>query len=95
VVEITIHLSDEEEARLRAAAARNGVSVPECARQVLVTHLPPEEPPDRTQELFAQWEAEDATEDPEEIARRNREWEELKATMNAARAAAGARLLYP
>ena len=71
------------------------MSVAECAREVLVTHLPPEEPRDRTLELFAQWEAEDATEDPEEIARRNREWEEFKANMNATRTAAGARLLYP
>jgi hypothetical protein len=92
---ITIELTPEEEARLRAAAASNGVSATECARQVLVTHLPPGELKDRTLELFAQWEAEDATEDPEEIARRNREWEEFKANMNATRAAAGARLLYP
>jgi hypothetical protein len=92
---ITIDLTPEEGARLNAAARKNGVSVSECARQVLTAHLPPAEPKDRTLELFAQWEAEDATDDPEEIARRNREWEEFKASMNATRAAAGARLLYP
>jgi hypothetical protein len=94
-MDIIIKLSEEEGARLRATAARNGVSTAECARQVLVTHLPPEEPEDRTLELFAQWESEDATNDPEEIVRRNREWEEFKASINATRAAAGARLLYP
>jgi hypothetical protein len=94
-MDITIKLTEDEEARLRAAADRNGVSASECARQLLVTHLPPGEPKDRTLELFAQWEAEDATDDPEEIARRNREWEEFKANMNATRAGGGARLLYP
>ncbi len=35
--------------------------------------------------LFAQWDAEDATDDPEEIARRNQEWEETKANLAANR----------
>ena len=35
--------------------------------------------------LFAQWQAEDATDDPEEIARRERDWEELKANLDANR----------
>lgn len=92
---ITIELTPEEAERLEAAARENGVSTEECARQVLVAHLPQARPGDRTLELFAQWEAEDATDDPEEIARRNREWEEFREGMNETRAAAGARLLYP
>lgn len=92
---ITIELNQEEEARLRAAAARNGMSAAECARHVLTTHLPSGEPKDRTLELFAEWEAEDATEDPEEIRRAEEELAELKAGLDAPRAAAGARLLFP
>jgi len=92
---LTIELTPEEEARLRAAAARDGVSMADCARRVLADHLPPEAPRDRTLELSAQWEAEDATDDPEEIARRNQEWEEFRDNINATRAAAGARILYP
>ncbi len=92
---ITIDLTPDEEARLRAAAEKNGVSASECARQVLVTHLPSRETKDRTLELFAQWEAEDATNDPEEIRRAEEELAELKAGLDAPRAAAGARLLFP
>jgi plasmid stability protein len=92
---VRIELTPEEEARLRAAAARNGVSTDECARQVLTAHLPPDKSIDRTLELFAQWEAEDATNDPDEIRRAEEELAELKAGLNAPRAAAGARLLFP
>lgn len=35
--------------------------------------------------LFAQWDAEDATDDPDEIARRNPEWETTKAALEANR----------
>jgi len=35
--------------------------------------------------LFVEWDAEDATEDPDEIARRNREWEETEANLAANR----------
>ena len=92
---ITIELTPAEEARLQAAAASRGVSVTECARRLLTAHLPPCASGDRTLELFAQWAAEDATDDPAEIARRNREWEEFRANTNATRAAAGSRPLYP
>lgn len=92
---LTIDLNPEEEARLRAAAARNGVTVAECARQVLTANLPPDEPQDRTLALLAQWEAEDATSDPEEIRRAEAELAELKAGLNAPRETAGARLLFP
>jgi hypothetical protein len=46
-------------------------------------------PDDPTLALFAQWEAEDGTDDPDEIADRVRDWEELKAGLNANRAAGG------
>jgi len=46
-------------------------------------------------ELFAQWREEDATDDPEELARRDAQLDELKANLNANRAATGGRLLFP
>ena len=52
-------------------------------------------PPGSLAELFAQWQAEDATDDPEELARRDRELEELKANLNANRAACGDEPLFP
>jgi hypothetical protein len=35
--------------------------------------------------MFASWQAEDATDDPQELARRPREWEQLKTALNANR----------
>ncbi|HET6386421.1 MAG TPA: hypothetical protein VFJ58_23765 [Armatimonadota bacterium] len=52
-------------------------------------------PPGSLAEMFAQWQAEDATDDPEELARRDRELEELKANLNANRAACGDEPLFP
>ena len=98
---LQIELTPEEEARLLAAAEVQGLDPVECARRVLHDHLPllrsAEKPTakDPTIALFEEWEAEDATDDPEEIARRIQEWEELKAGLNANRAATGERLLFP
>ena len=81
---LVIDLTPEEEARLRAAAQRQGMDAAELARRTLAEHLPPAAPPeDATLALFARWEAEDRTDDPEEIAARNREWEEQKANLEA------------
>jgi hypothetical protein len=76
---LKIELTPEEEARLRAAAARNGVRTDECVRQVLTAHLASSEPIARTLELLAQCEAEDAIDDPDEIRRAEEELAELKA----------------
>jgi hypothetical protein len=85
----------EDEARLAAAARERGMDPAEFARELLREHLPPQAPGEGTRALFALWDAEDATDDPEEVAARNREWEEFEANINQARAAAGARLIYP
>jgi hypothetical protein len=99
---LLIQFSPSEEERLRAAAARAGQDVAEYIRRLVAEHLPVSETTDRitestdrTLELLAEWDADDATDDPEELARRDQEWEDLKAQMNATRAAAGARLLFP
>ena len=82
---ITLELTQDEEARLRAAAAREGISPEECAKQFVLPQLPPvsaEGPTnDRTLELLAQWAAEDATDDPEEIRRAEADLQELKAML--------------
>jgi hypothetical protein len=88
-------LTPDEEARLRVAAAKAELDPAECARRLLTEHLPSLKPGEATRALFAAWAEEDATDDPEEIARRNQEWEELKAGLNANRAAVGARPLFP
>ena len=92
---LIIDLTPEEEARLRAAAANQGVEPAEVARRVLVEHLPALSHGASTLELFAAWDAEDATDDPAELAARNREWEDLKSSLNANRAATGEGPLFP
>jgi hypothetical protein len=94
-MELTIDLSPDEEVRLRVAAEKEGLEPEECARRLLTSQLPSLKPGEATRALFAAWAAEDATDDPEEIARRNQEWEELKAQMNATRAELGAEPLFP
>jgi hypothetical protein len=48
-----------------------------------------------TFELFAKWRAEDATDDPEELRKAERELAEFKKAMNGNRAQAGEPILYP
>jgi plasmid stability protein len=82
---MTIELPAEIEARLRGEAQGHGVAAEQYAKEILLKHLEPNTVSAKTQsirELFAEWEAEDRTDDPEEIARRNEEFEELKQAMN-------------
>lgn len=48
-----------------------------------------------TKALFAQWQAEDATDDPEELKRRDAEMLELQHAMNENRKATGERIPFP
>ena len=84
---MTIRLPNDIEDRLIAEAERRGVTPDEYATKLLGEQLPPAPKPQPQQrnsleELFAQWEAEDHTDDPEEIARRQQEFEEFKQAMN-------------
>jgi len=93
---LQIELTPEEEARLQAAARRNGVEPEECARRLLAEHLPVLSPgAQATLELLRAWREEDETTDPEALREAEAELAEFKEAMNAPRAAAGARLLYP
>ena len=97
---LTIDLSPADQARLAAAARQKGVAPAELAREIVTEHLPPvpepsDEPQDPTLALFAQWEKEDAQMTPEEIEGERRLWEQFKQNINAERARAGARIIYP
>jgi len=74
---MTIMLPPEIEARLRAEAAKHGLDVSEYAQQLLAQTLPPPAQQSNLGALFAQWDAEDQTDDPEELARRQEEGEEF------------------
>ena len=95
---LTIELTPTEEAQLTAAARLAGMAPTELARKLVTEHLPaatPAIPEDPTLALFAQWDADDAQMPPEEVAEAQRDYAEFTSWMNAERARAGARRLYP
>lgn len=96
---LTLDLDPNEEIRLAGAARREGLVPAELARRLVVEHLPSvienDEEEDPALALFAQWEKEDAQMTPAEIEEARREFEEFKQGINAERARAGARLIYP
>lgn len=82
---MTIVLPDALEQRLRRAAQRQGIDPSDYAATLIDRHLPPEPRQGSLADLFARWAAEDETDDPAEIARRNAEFEEFKREMNRSR----------
>jgi len=98
---MTITLSENTEGRLLAEAKRRGVGVNQLAEQLIEAALPQagdNSANQRSIEILDQWEAEDATTDPDEIARRQAEFEEFKRELNQTRRATdgpNARIPYP
>ena len=95
---LTIELTPKEEAQLTAAAHQEGLEPATLARRLITEHLPlvtPATPEDPTLALFAQWDADDAQMTPEDIAEAQRDYDAFTQQMNAERARAGARILYP
>jgi hypothetical protein len=95
---LTIELTPTEEAQLTAAAQHAGLAPSELARKWVTEHLPPvtpDIPGDPTLALFAQWDTEDTQMTPEEATEAQRDYDEFTRWMNAERARAGARMLYP
>ena len=95
---LTIELTPTEEARLTAAARQAGLEPAELARKLVAEHLPlvtPVIPEDPTLALFAQWDTDDAQMTPEDIAEAQRDYDAFTQRINAERARAGARILYP
>jgi hypothetical protein len=88
---LTIALEPELEKRLVEQASREGIEPGEYARRILEGSLPAKtsQPPApalspeaaETLKLLDDWERENATTDPEEIARRTREGEEFMRTL--------------
>jgi hypothetical protein len=92
----TIDIDDHLQARLEEEARRRGVAAAEYARQLIEQSLPPVNgnvPNRATLELLAQWDRDDETNDPNELARRRQELEELKRALNDNRASG--RKLFP
>lgn len=83
---LTITIPPELESRLKSEAARVGMNETEYAKRLLEQGLvsAPAQPvvDQATLDLLAKWDAEDATDDPAEIARRQEEWEEFRKSMN-------------
>ena len=67
---MTVELSAETESRLRGLAARQGIDAAEYARKLIESALPLGPADQATLDLLDQWDREKATDDPEEIARR-------------------------
>ena len=89
---LTIDLTPDVENRLKTEAQRQGVAPEDFARQLIEERLAPPassaptapsyEGSNSLTELFKKWDAEDATDDPAELERRRREWEELTQSLN-------------
>lgn len=72
---MTITLSPEIESRVKAEASKTGVDANEFVAQLIEEALP--RPNQATLDLLAEWDREQATDDPEEIARRQQEGEQF------------------
>ena len=100
-------LPPDVETRLQAEASRQGVPVADVALRLVADNLPPIAPLQEKAEpvltekqkaalaLLAQWRIEDATDDPEELERREVAIQTLAANLNANRAAEGRPPVFP
>jgi hypothetical protein len=94
---LTIDVTPESLTRLEAQAQEEGKPLEEFLRSELERLAAPTLTAKQKAAiaLLDAWRAEDATEDPDELARRDAELEEFKANINANRAATGERRIYP
>lgn len=82
---LTIQIDEDLARRLSSEAHREGIDSQEYARRLIEEKVGQREstPPNRaTLDLLAQWDREDATNDPEEIAQREEQLVELKKSLN-------------
>ena len=80
-MDLTVNLPEDAASELRLEAARQGIDAPSYASQIIRAHLPAARA-EAARALFAQWDADDATDDPVELSRRQSEWEELRSALN-------------
>ncbi len=100
---VILNLKPEMEEKVARKAAVEGTTISTYLEKIAEKLVEPEPSISRTQTQFEknqaalavlrQWDEEDATDDPEEIARRQAEWEEFKKGMNAAHSSN--RIIYP
>ena len=79
-------LDPETDQRLRREAARRGVAPEDLARQLIEAHLstsPAADANGPALQMLADWDREDRTDDLAEISRRQQEFEEFRASINA------------
>jgi len=91
-----VPLTDEIMDRLRAEASRRGVEPAACARQPIEERLSLPDATRSTETIFErldQWNQEDDTDDPAEIARRQQDFEQFKEAINASHSSD--RKIYP
>ena len=85
---MTITLPPELETRLRDEARRRGMDAGEYARRLIEQHLgrhTPAPADGATIDLIERWEADNATDDPAELARRRHEGEEFMRSLGRSR----------
>jgi hypothetical protein len=95
---MTITLPPEIESRLHGQATRLGIEATEYAMRLIEEGLAKPAPDQATLDLLERWDREQATDDPEEIARRQKEVEEFMEGMNRNRLemeGPNARKIYP
>ena len=95
---LTIILPSEIENRLTGEASRRGVAPADYARKLIEEGLAKRNVDQVSIDLLDKWERENATDDPEEIARRQIEFEEFKEGMNRNRLemeGSNSRKIYP
>ena len=90
---LSIQFEPETEARLKEVADRLGVDASVYAKILIEQNLPSSNHPSSLHDLFAQWDAEDATSDPAELETRQREWEEFRRSINNNHSSD--RIIYP
>ena len=80
---LTVTLTPEYESRLKSEAARHGLDPNDYAVKLIEDGLAKlDDATVAMAEVLTQWEAETATDDPAEIAGREKEFEEFKEGMN-------------
>lgn len=82
---LTIDLPEHVGRELEHEANRHGVQTEQYALQVIESNLNAIEQARKLRELFDQWDSEDETKDPQELCRRQQEWESFKAALDANR----------
>ncbi len=79
---LTVDLPLEIEHRLKWEATRQGMDAADYARKLLEAALSMPAVDQATIDLLDQWDREEATDDPQELARRQHDVEEFKEAMN-------------